>query len=347
MLKLKLPSPSRRCRTVASVFVAASLLVAGPAVAEDLVVSSYGGQTDEIIQPLVYDPFIKATGANITTVPMNGETSFARLKAEAAAPSIDIYHFSGGQQYEAKSLGLTQDLGDLGGAHVGAAFRDPDNQWVAFGLSPIGILYNTEKMPTPPTSWTDFARPDLAGHIAVPSLTNFIGPSFLVLLSRAFGGSVEDIDPGFDKLKTMAASGVQIFERPANLQLYFSGDDVWMVPYDASNAFRLKESGLPVGFVIPKEGTFANMFVKVLAKGAPHPDIAKKSIASFLAPESQIALARALHWSPTNLDVKLPDDIDVLSGEEMEKQVEILDQEKLRAHLPDWIDRFNREIATQ
>jgi putative spermidine/putrescine transport system substrate-binding protein len=331
----------------AAMIVAAGL--AGPVSADDVVLSSYGGQTDEIIKPIVYDPLVAATGANIVHVPMNGETAFARLRAESAAPTIDAYHFSGGQQFEAKSMGLLQDIGDLGRAEVAEAFRDPDNQWVAFGLSPIGILYNTEKMPEPPTSWADFARPDLQGHIAIPALTNFIGPSFLVLLARALGGGIDDVDPGFEALATMADNRVQIFERPASLQMYFSGSDVWMVPYDASNAYRLVESGLPVGFVVPEEGTFANMLVKVVAKGAPHADLARKSVAAFLTKDAQIGLARALRWSPVLTDIELPDDIagDVLAGEALRQRVELLDQAKVRDHLPDWIDRFNREIASR
>src|SRR5690606_18273302 len=161
-------------------------------------------------------------------------------------------------------------------------------------------------------------------------------------------GSIDNMDPGFEALGKLVSEGNQLFDRPVALQTFFGGGDVWMVPYDASNAFRLQELGLPVGFATPEEGTVANMDAKVIAKGAPNREAAQEAVAAFLTPEAQIAMARGLHWSPVVDGLELPEDLagEVLSGQRLRDALKPFDQVKMREELPGWIDRYNREIAS-
>src|SRR5262249_26770896 len=136
---------------------------------------------------------------------------------------------------------------------IPANLKDAEGHWVAWGVIAEGILYRTDKISTPPTSYKDFLKPEYQGHIAFPDITNGYGTDFLVMLARTFGGGEKAIDPGFDALAKIAPKAT-IFRAPADVQNLFAQGDVWMMPYDAASAVRTHRMGLPIAFASPKEG---------------------------------------------------------------------------------------------
>ncbi|MGO4669558.1 extracellular solute-binding protein [Bosea sp. 2RAB26] len=307
-----------------------------------LVSSGFGGSTMDIIQSAVFTPFDKATGASSTQVPMQSAAALARMKAEAGNPQIDLFQFSGGQEAFAKSEGLSQPLSGVSRlGQIPAGLRDPDGHWVTWAVIAEGIVYRKDKIPTPPTSYKDFLKPEYKGHIAFPAITNGYGVDFLVMLAKAFGGSEDNIEPGFEAMKQI--KGETIFKAASDLPTLFGQGDIWIMPYDTGNTFKLQQAGLPVAFATPKEGSPAVFITACVAKGAKNADIANAAIDAMLKPEAQIEIARAMRWTASNPETKLPAD---LTGEvpSVDKLAQ-LDRDKINAKRASWIERWNREIA--
>jgi putative spermidine/putrescine transport system substrate-binding protein len=312
-----------------------------------LTATGFGGTTQDLFQKVAFDPFDQATGAKTTQVPLQSADGFARMRAEKGNPQIDLFQFSGGQELLAKQEGLTETLTTVPtAADLGAMFKDPQSQWVATAVIAEGILYNTDKIKDPPASYNDFLKPDYQGHVAFPALSNSYGVDFLVMLARANGGGETNIDPGFDAMKKISEKAT-IFKAAAEVPTLFSQGDIWIMPYDASNAFRARDSGLPVGFATPKEGSPAVFITAQVAKGSKNADVAQAAIDYVLQPNVQAAIAQGLRWAPVNPKAQLPPDVakDVPSGEEGLKKLVVLDHDTITAQRPDWTDRFNREIA--
>jgi Spermidine/putrescine-binding periplasmic protein len=323
------------------------LLPTGAAAAQDfagrsLISSGFGGSTMDIIQKAVFDPFDKATGARSTQVPMQSAAALARLKSEAGNPQIDMYQFSGGQEDVAKKEGLIQPLtavSQLDDIPVG--LRDPDGSWVAWAVIAEGILYRKDKIKEPPRSYRDFLKPEYKGHIAFPAITNGYGVDFLVMLARAFGGGEDNIEPGFEAMKKI--KGETIFKAASDLPSFFGQGDIWIIPYDSGNAFKLQTSGLPVGFATPEEGSPAVNITAVVAKGAKNADVANAAIDYMLRPEAQIEIARQMRWTASNPKTKLPAD---LAAEVPDvSQLAKLNRALINEQRAQWIERWNREIA--
>jgi putative spermidine/putrescine transport system substrate-binding protein len=195
-----------------------------------LVSQGFGGPTQDVLQRIVFDVLDKRDGCNSTQVPLQSAAAFARMRAEAASPQIDMYQFSGGQEKLAAVDHLTAPLGPLDNLKdVPAAMKDPGGQWVVFAVIAEGILYRTDKVKTPPKSYKDFLDPAYAGHIAFPTITNGYGTDFLVMLARAYGGGEKDIDPGF-KAMSKFASGATIFRAASEVPQLFAQGDVWIMP---------------------------------------------------------------------------------------------------------------------
>ncbi len=73
---------------------------------KQLVSQGFGGPTQDVIQKVVFDTLDAQLGCHSTQVPLQSAAAFARMRAEAAAPQIDMYQFSGGQEVTAASEGL-------------------------------------------------------------------------------------------------------------------------------------------------------------------------------------------------------------------------------------------------
>jgi putative spermidine/putrescine transport system substrate-binding protein len=324
-------------------FAASGALAQAPSFAgRKLITSGFGGSTMDIIQSAVFSPFDKESGAASTQVPMQSAAALARMKAEAGNPQIDMYQFSGGQEAFAKDEGLSQPLSSVSRlARIPADLKDPDGHWVTWAVIAEGIVYRKDKIPTPPKSYKDFLKPEYKGHIAFPTITNGYGMDFLVMLAKAFGGSEDNIEPGFEALKKI--KGETIFKAASDLPTLFGQGDIWIMPYDTGNTFKVQQSGLPVAFATPEEGSPAVFITACVAKGAKNADVANAAIDAMLKPEAQIEIARTMRWTASNPDTKLPAD---LAGEvPAVGQLAQLDRAKINRMRGAWTERWNREIA--
>ena len=308
-----------------------------------LVSQGFGGPTQASIQKIVFDPLDKRLGCRSVQVPLQSAAAFARMRAEAAAPEIDMYQFSGGQERLAAAAGLTADLGNLPDlADIPATLKDPHGQWVTFAVIAEGILYRTDKVKTPPTSYLDFLDPRYQGHIALPTITNGYGTDFLVMMARAEGGGVNNIDPGFQAVAKIA-KGATIFQAGSQVIELFAQSDVWIMPYDSAWAKHCRDAGLPVAFVSPKEGSPASFCTTCIAAKSRNADLARQAVEQFISLESQTGIAEQLNWSPTNAKVQLP--ASLAAQLPKPSQLVVLDEKAMTEQRPQWTERWNRMIA--
>ncbi|WP_439596402.1 extracellular solute-binding protein [Falsiroseomonas sp.] len=309
----------------------------------EIVATAFGGPSQDLIQRLVFDPITRETGARGTQTPLLSANAFARMRAEAQAPQIDLFMFSGGQQVAAKAGDLTQKLPDAPNfANVPANLKDADGQWIAWGLVTEGILYRPDKVATPPRSYRDFFKPEFEGHIAFPHITNGYGTDFLVMLAKAFGGGEQNIGPGFEALKRISGRA-NIFRSAAEVQTLFASGDIWIMPYDGASAMRSTAMGIPVAYAVPEEGAPYVLLTGAVAKRSRNADIAAAVLNRHLDPEVQTAIAREIGWAPVNTATQLPPDVAPFMAPT--DKLAHLDRDAINANRPAWTDRFNREIA--
>jgi putative spermidine/putrescine transport system substrate-binding protein len=308
-----------------------------------LVSQGAGGATQDAIQKAMFDRLDHELGCTSTQVPLLSAAAFARMRAEAAAPQIDMYLFSGGQEVTAAAEGLTADLGPLPNwDDIPANMKDPARQWAKFATIAEGILYRTDKIKVAPRSYKDFLNPEYDGHIAFPTIANGYGTDFLVMLARAFGGGEKAIEPGFTAMAKFAAHAT-IFKAAAEVPGLFAQSDIWIMPYDSTSAKRCKDAGLPVAFVSAEEGSPASFLTTCIARNSKNIDLAREAVNRFLGPDTQGAIAELLQWAPTNGKLKLPEAL----ARQLPRpdQLVTLDMSTMTANRPAWTERWNKEIG--
>jgi putative spermidine/putrescine transport system substrate-binding protein len=302
-----------------------------------------GGETGQIMTDVVWRPFQEAQGVNFTPVQMHSGDMLPRMIAETSAPSIDLYQFFNGQENPANAQDLLYkplDLGEYSDV-VDPAYRAEDGSWVGLFQNVTGILYNPEKMEKP-TSLEDFFRPEYQGHIAVPGISGTYAQDLMVMMSRLGGGDESNTGPGIENIKRFSA-GAPITSGSAGLPALFESQDIWMIWYDLSNAFRLKEMGLPVDIAYVQEGAPVVNITAAVAKNSPNASTAEAAIRFILQPEIQTEVARRLAWMPGNNTVEVPENLAaMLPASDL---LTILDREAMSASYPATLQRWNREIA--
>lgn len=320
--------------------------------APELVMSSYGGQLDEPFRWFLADPFERSTGARVTLVPSLSLEVLAKIKASPGNPPFDVIVLDEGPHLQAVADGLVQRLSQRAVPNLGQVYPEYRKVTAGFGVpqaySVVGLAYNTRKVKTPPTSWRDLFKPEFKGQVGVVNLNSSLGVAFLVMLARLNGGGEAKIEPGFDSFKALMPSVSAVAPRPGALAALFERDEVAIAPLWNNTILTLRERGLPVDWVIPKEGAIVVMSVMNMVTNTKQPDLVAQFINGAISRDYQIKAAVSPYFfGPTNSSVNLPMAMRRYLPVRPEEVAQLLalDWTTINKSRQAWTDRFNREFG--
>ncbi|MDD3824315.1 MAG: extracellular solute-binding protein, partial [Sphaerochaetaceae bacterium] len=193
-----------------------------------LVVGIWGGPQEEIVREHVAKRFEEETGATVEFVLGGSSDRYARIYSELNNPSMDVVYLSMAQTEQATKDGVIRapnpdrvpeykNLYPIATASGG----------YGVALMAIGLMYNTDRFPTPPDSWLEMWKPENKGKVAPFVFPGTQGTAFLVMAAKVHGGSEENIGPGFEAIKKlkpfpMILSGID------EMNLAFQQGDLWL-----------------------------------------------------------------------------------------------------------------------
>lgn len=343
------------CGSIASGAFALMVATAPVALAQTgtLVLACYAGDVQRNFEETIIPEFEKLHDVKVTYVPGVSTATIAKLAAQKDNPEIDVACLDDGPRQQAQDLGLLQQtdpskLPNLADAYEIA--RMPDNYGVGWALFGIGIVYNPEALEQagipPLKSWNDLANPALKGHVIPSSITVTYGVASLIMLAQANGGDVHNIDPGFEKMKEIAANSI-VFDTTADITQHFQQGEGWAgVWTDGQTGGYVQTTGFPMVFVYPEEGTPALLTTASVAKGAPNAEKAEEFLNFIVGKEAQTIIGSKIGFGPVNSKVELtPEEAArVTYGSEAAGKLVQLDWSTINAVRPEWTDRWNREI---
>lgn len=331
-----------------------SALLGSTAFAQDntLTINSFGGAYEEAHRACVIAPFEAATGAKVNVVTAYSADAFAQLRAQKAAPQFDVIHFSGGQEIVAAAEGLLAPIDKASLTNepdlYDFAKKDLANgQGPAYSIAAIGLVYNTEAVPTAPTKWADLFNPEYGEHLVLTDISNGYGMLSFLMLNQVRGGDLSNVQPGLDAVKELLAAGAIVVSTSPEIQQEFAQNDAWIAPYASDYAFTLRKAGLPSGFVQGEEGTPASYITANLVAGRPNSELALKFIDLEISAEAQKCFAEALRYSPTNAKTELSPEVaaDVAYGEAGVAGLIRFDPATIEAFRTAWVEEWNKAIA--
>lgn len=328
---------------------ALSLLPRASLAAERLVAATFGGTWSQVHRELLAPYFRKRTGAELTQAVMLATEQIAKLTAaKGGTPPFDVAILDEGPALNAIKLGLI----DKYDASKSPNYKDllpafQDAWGPSITMQCIGIAYNPKRVKEVPTSWDDLWDPKYKGKVGITSLASTLGTAFLVDINRLAGGDEGNIEPGFQKLKTLLPNVGAVSANFGAHAALFQQEEVDIGVHNFNFVQTLKAKGVSVEFVRVKSGTPGWRTTMHVVTGAQQPDLAHTYIDSHLAADLQSEMQKE-PWNviPTNRKVPMDGLVKQFIAEtpaDLEKFI-FFDWEKINEGRPEWTERFNREI---
>ena len=148
----------------------------------------------------------------------------------------------------------------------------------------MGILYRSDKITTPPTSWADLMKPaeSLRGHIAMYDDHNeaFVGP--LVLLGKSVNANDnETLKAAYELMKAQAPYVLTYDYVITSIQSDDKGPNIHMALGYSGDQYTLNDKVSSPGlwrYVVPKEGTLSWLDCITVSARSKNKDLALKLV---------------------------------------------------------------------
>lgn len=148
-------------------------------------------------------------------------------------------------------------------ANVPAQYRRPRDLGVGYQMSSIGILYNRNRVQTPPRSWRVLWDPANRGRVTMFDYDT----RALVVAARLNGGSEQNIDPGFRVWAENARNFRALVDSNDAIKNLLVSGDAWYAPWFGAISQIWINEGAPLAFAIPDEGVIAFPLYLVMSRG--------------------------------------------------------------------------------
>jgi putative spermidine/putrescine transport system substrate-binding protein len=319
------------------------------AAADELVVATFGGTFVENSKKCHAAAFEKTTGASVKYVLGSSVQTAAKLRAAGARAELDVAYMDSQIVKQMKAEGLLQALEPAKIEHWGDLYdasRDKDGYWVSLMFAGTIITYNTNLVKTPPASWADLWKPEWKGKLAIPDISGTSGQQFLMAAARLNGGSIENIDPGFEAIKKLKPNVQMMYTQPDQIIPLFERGDIALAVWYTDRTGAAAAKGVPVAAAYPKEGAIGIVPTVAVPKASQKRELAQKYIAVLLSPEGQLCFAQTQFAGPTNKKVQLPADLaKLVPFGDLVQRMYFPDTDFVARKFPEWSERWGREIA--
>jgi len=293
-------------RTAALAAAASSgLVLPARAQARQVIVGTWGGDGAETLRKVVDTP-LQAKGLEVLQEIATGDPRLTKMLVERASRrgSFDVAHLSDSDKHLAASQGV---LDALPAARIPRmqkvlpAFQEADA--IPFVYSFRAILYNDRRVDAPPKSYADLWDPKWQGKIGVADQFYL---QVVESAAMATGAGVSNFEPAKKMLLDWRKMGVRVYPSHEAVAAALKSEEILLTIGLASRAVFWRRGGVPVKFVLPREGGTTLVYKAMVPKNARNKDEAWTYLDAMLQPEAQAGLSRTMCCLPVVSDVPLP-----------------------------------------
>ncbi|MDR3471105.1 MAG: ABC transporter substrate-binding protein [Devosia sp.] len=334
---------------------------AAPALADDAAPNSpvtgnvaiigFSGVFADNYQKFVIAPFeAKYPGIHVTfQQAKNSADMLAQLTLQKGDPQIDVTLIDVAVALRADKEGLFARLDPKIVANLSQMpdwARMSNDQTVAFSQDNLAILYNTDAVKSPPTSWADLADPKYKGKIAAP-LADTRGVILIPILDKLAGADYKQtVDPAFDLLKKIALNVQTWNPAPDCYVPVQSGQVELSICWNGRAQYLHDAQGGKIGISLPKEGSIGQTNTINLVTGSKHAEAAQLFINYAISAEAQATFAQKSFYGPVNTTVKLDDATAarIYGSKEAQANQSSLDWPWIANVYTPWVTRIKRDV---
>jgi putative spermidine/putrescine transport system substrate-binding protein len=346
--------PARRACALTLAF-AATGLCAGAALAQTktLYIGMNGGTMEKTYTEHVFGAFEKANNVKVVVVPGTSSDILAKAQANKDRPQMHVMFLDDGIMYRAIGMGLCEKMQAspaLNDLYPTARFKGDMAAGVNVGMT--GLAYNkkmfTEKGWAAPTSWMDLADPKFKGKVVFQSLSSStFGLHGFLLFNRIQGGNDKNVEPGFKAwANTIGPNVVEYIPSSAKIAEMVQTNEAAMFPLTPTAVGVLKDKGLPVEYVQPKEGSAVLTVGECVIAKNSEPALSHKLAQYLLSPEAQAAALQHGNQIPSNPKAPATGEAAAMVAKmnEYMKTAVAVDWDVINENRPAWNARWNKTV---
>jgi putative spermidine/putrescine transport system substrate-binding protein len=334
----------RKLLAGAAALSSASLLPSAAFAKGNLVATTYPGTWEEAYRAVVTPMLKQKHDIDLELAPLFAMDQVGKAKAARGAPPFDVFVLDPGPRIVALEGGLFEKFD---GKKLNNFSKVPDGFTDEYGVcvsaQVVGIAYNPKKLP-PPKGWKDLLVDPWVSRLALTGFQTTFGTSSIIEISKQFGGSLTNVEPGLAEIKKVLPK-VAAVALPAAMPGLFQQGQCDIMYTNTQTVATLKGKGIDVEFVKPESGSIAFYTTMHIANGTAEMVNAYKYLDLVVGREVQEALTKPpYNFVPVNKDVPLPSDLPMKSLDEMTKYVNH-DWAQINPLRAAWIEKFNKEMA--
>lgn len=310
-------------------------------------VNGYGGQYDQVLQEHVAKPLKEKYGIDVVYTAGSSSADAVKLIASRSNPPYDLFMTDSPNMPRLIEAGVIEpvtaaDAPSL--SRVNPELRNFEEFGVPTSIAAVVPIYNADVIKEPLTRYSDLGRADLSGQVAFQSPGSIAGALTLLAFAEENGGSVDNMDPGFELLGNMRANIVATPQATVNLLQIYTNGEANAGSFWEGRVPEMRASGLNMEAVTPADGIYAVVTYVSPVVNNTNPEAVKLYLEQALSDEAQVAMAKALNYAPAT-DVTLPDEAkgSALTREGDDKvAVRNVDWTVFARERGAWLDRFNQ-----
>jgi putative spermidine/putrescine transport system substrate-binding protein len=317
----------------------ASRMPAARAEGGQIVVGTWGGDYGQLLSDIVDKQILIPRGFEIVQDIANNDPRKTKLLAERQSRrgSMDVALLSDSDMYIVAQPGTFDPIDPKQMTRLDKVFPELRSDIaIPHIYSAQVILYNTNLVKTPPESFADLWDPKWRGRVG---LSDILYPNNTLAAALANGGGASNLDPAEKKLMEWRSLDAKIYPSNEALAAALKSEEVWLTTMWLARGFMWKKAGIPLGHVVPKEGTPAIMFQGAVPKNARNKPGAFTYLDAMLDAKAQVAFGDKMGYVPTVSDAVLPEDL--------AKQISLTESERARLLKPDYAYAAGRTQRTQ
>lgn len=314
----------------------------------DVVVGTWGGDYQNLLRQYI-SPLVEKAGINVVFDTGNAVARVTKLRAErnSRRGTMDVALLGEVDMFDAARSDTLAEV-EANARHIPLLanvyeqFKTPYS--IPHIFSAMTLVYNTERFKTPPESIEVVLDPANKGRLGISDILYLYNGLFLG--AGGSGGRFDSFDPGKKFLSELRKNSPRIYPSNEAVAAAFKSGDIWMAIMWKARALQWRDAGLPLDFVIPKEGSIPVTFEGAVAKNSRNAESAWAYLNAMLEPEGQVHFARAMGYAPTVRNAGLPDDLQKRVGftDDELKRLYPYDLQKLVEGKADFLEHWNKSF---
>jgi putative spermidine/putrescine transport system substrate-binding protein len=312
----------------------------------DVVVGTWGGDYQNLLEANIGRPIIEAAGGKVTYSTGDQVSRMTTMRAEknSRRGTLDVSCLADIDMYDMDRAGLLLPVNaslvpNL--PNVYEVFRKADS--IPHIFSAMVIVYNPAHFPTKPDSFNVALEPRLKGRVGLSDILY----NFNAMTGALAGGDkAGTINNGIKFLRELKKNQPKVYPSNETVASALKTGDVWITCMWKARALQWKKAGLPIEYAFPVDGAIPAVFEAAVPKSSRAKECGFNYLNAMLDPRAQLGFGATMGYAPTVKNAHLPADLQASVGftdAEIGRLVH-MDYATIAAQKPGLLDYWNKDF---